>query len=77
MSKPTLFWNSKDHSRENIQSHTNETSPSSNRMIDDIIPKGKTKRVIVSNHKYFYDPSDEYKEYVLKFKRKFDKMKDK
>jgi hypothetical protein len=65
----TLFWNSKDHSREHILTLENKTSVNSDRMIDRIFRREKTDRLIVSDRSYFYNPSEEYKQYVLKFKK--------
>lgn len=65
------IWNSKDYSREHILVHCNITSVHSNKIIDRIIPRDRTKRLVITdNKKYFYNPSDEYKQYVLKFKKK-------
>lgn len=65
----TLFWNSKDHSREHILVYCNETNVNSNKIIDRIFRREKTDRLNVNGRKYFYNPSDEYKQYVLKFKK--------
>jgi hypothetical protein len=65
----TLFWNSKDYSREHILVLENKTNVNSNKIIDRIFRREKTDRLIVSDRRYFYNPSEEYKQYVLKFKR--------
>jgi hypothetical protein len=65
----TLFWNSKDHSREHILVLENKTSVNSDRIIDRIFRREKTDRLNVTNRRYFYNPSEEYKQYVLKFKK--------
>jgi hypothetical protein len=70
MTHTTLLWNSKDYSREHILIHCNETSKNANRIIDSIFRTKRTERLIVTKNRYFYNPSDEYKEYVRKWKRK-------
>jgi len=64
-----LVWNSKDYSREHILVHCNITSIHSNRIIDKILPRNKTERLVINNKRYLYNPSEEYKTYILKFKR--------
>ena len=65
----SLFWNSKDYSREHILVLENKTSVNSDRMIDRIFRREKTNRLVINNRRYFYNPSEEYKQYVLKFKK--------
>jgi hypothetical protein len=69
MRNATLVWSSEDHDRGNILTLDNTTTYSS--LMDRIfVHTGKqSKRLTITKHKYFYAPSEEYKKYVVRFKR--------
>ena len=64
-----LEWCSKDHSRDNILVLDNTANAF--HLMDRIFAHagGQSKRLTISKHKYFYAPSDEYTQFVVRFKR--------
>ena len=64
-----LEWCSRDHSRDNILVLDNNAI--SFCLIDRIFAHTgrKSNRLTITKHKYFYAPSEEYKQFVVRFKR--------
>lgn len=64
----TLIWSSKDYSRDHIM--VSETNNNVNKLMNSIFTysKHKSERIFVSNNRYYYAPSPEYKEFVFRFK---------
>jgi hypothetical protein len=67
--KATLVWCANDHDRSSILVLDNTTTYSS--LMDRIfVHTGKqSKRLTITKDRYFYAPSEEYKQYVIRFKR--------
>lgn len=65
----TLVWSADDHDRSSILVLDNTTTYSS--LMDRIfVHTGKqSNRLTITKHKYFYAPSEEYKSFVIRFKR--------
>jgi len=65
----TLVWSADDHDRSSILVLDN-TNHVSNLMDKIFVHTGKqSKRLTITQHKYFYAPSEEYKKHVIRFKR--------
>lgn len=64
-----LEWSSRDYSRDHIL--VSDYTQASCLMMDKIfLHTGKqSTRLTISKHKYFYAPSEEWKSFVLRFKR--------
>lgn len=67
MHNATLVWSSKDYSRHHIQVLEN-FSDNANKLLDAIFKADKSKRIVVTRNKYYYNPTDEYKSYMIRFK---------
>lgn len=67
--KATLVWSERDHDRSTIQILDNTASAFL--LMDKVFAYTgeQSKRLTISKHKYFYAPSEEYKQYVVRFKR--------
>jgi hypothetical protein len=67
MRNATLVWSSRDYERTNILvlDHTDNAT----RFFHKVFAKVESKRLTISKHKYFYAPSDEYKSYIVRYKR--------
>lgn len=67
--KPTLVWSSEDHDRSSILVLDNTLTSFS--LMDKLFAyTGKqSTRLTITQHKYFYAPSEEYKSFVVRFKR--------
>jgi hypothetical protein len=67
--KATLVWSSDNHDRTGILVLDNTTAYSS--LMDRIfVYTGRqSKRLTITEHKYFYAPSEEYNKHVVRFKR--------
>ena len=67
MQKATLIWSAKDHDRSSILVLDNTQFS----VLDKIfVYTGKqSNRLTISKNKYFYAPSEEYKQFVVRFKR--------
>lgn len=65
--KPTLVWSSMDHDRSNVLVLDN--TDHATRFFHKVFAKVESKRLTISRNKYFYAPSDEYKNYVIRYKR--------
>jgi hypothetical protein len=67
--KSTLVWSSENHDRTGILVLDNTTSYSS--LMDRIfVHTGKqSKRLTITEHKYFYAPSEQYKKHIIRFKK--------
>lgn len=65
----TLVWSADHHDRSSILVLDN-TNNVSNLMDRIFVHTGKqSKRLTITQHKYFYAPSEEYKKHVIRFKR--------
>lgn len=64
----TLVWSSKDYSRAHIQ--VSELNENVNKLMNSIFTysKEKSERIFVSNNRYYYASSPEYKAFVVRFK---------
>ena len=64
----TLVWSSKDYSRAHIQ--VSETNDNVNKLMNSIFTysREKSERIFVSNNRYYYAQSPEYKSFVFRFK---------
>ena len=65
----TLVWSAEDHDRSSILVLDN-TATYSNLMDKLYVYTGRqSKRLTISKDRYFYAPSEEYKRYIVRFKR--------
>lgn len=66
MRNATLIWSSMDHERSNILvlDHTDHAT----RLFHKIFSESEKKRLVITKNKYFYAPSNEYKEFVTRIK---------
>tara|TARA_R110000868_G_scaffold14285_8_gene66401 strand:+ start:15401 stop:15613 length:213 start_codon:yes stop_codon:yes gene_type:complete len=64
----TLVYSSKNYSRHHIQ--VSELNENVNKLMNSIFTysREKSERVFVSNNRYYYAPSPEYKAFVVRFK---------
>ena len=67
MRNATLVWSSRDYERTNILvlDHTDNAT----RFFHKVFAKVESKRLVITRNKYFYAPSDEYKSYIVRYKR--------
>ena len=67
MRKATLVWSAMDHDRSSILvlDHTD----SATKFFHKVFAGSQSKRLTISRNKYFYAPSDEYRQHILRFKR--------
>jgi len=67
--KPILVWSAKDHDRSNVLVLDNTFNSFS--LMDKLFAyTGKqSKRLSITQHKYFYAPSEEYKQHLVRYKR--------
>lgn len=67
--KATLVWSSEDHDRSNVLTLDNTLNAFC--LMDKVFMyTGKqSKRLTITKDRYFYAPSSEYKEFVIRFKR--------
>lgn len=67
MSNKTLIWSAMDHDRSNILvlDHTDNAT----RFFHRVFARIDSKRLVITRQKYFYAPSEEYKQHLLRFKR--------
>jgi hypothetical protein len=67
--KAKLEWCSRDHSRDNILVLDNTATASL--LMDKLFAYtgAQSKRLVITKHKYFYAPSEEYKQHIVRFKR--------
>jgi|APGre2960657505_1045072.scaffolds.fasta_scaffold27560_3 hypothetical protein len=63
----TLVYSSIGRDRSSILSLTNDFK-SINKLMNCIFHLKSSERVIISNNRYYYAPSDEYKKYIIRFK---------
>lgn len=52
-----------------IQVYSDDTNWLSVNKLVDAIFKKRTTRLTITDNKYYYNPSDEYKKYVVRFKK--------
>lgn len=62
----TLIWSSMDHDRSNILVLDNTSSAT--RFFHKAFAKSESKRLVVTDNKYFYTPSEEYRSFAIRFK---------
>ena len=62
----TLIWSSMDHDRSNILVLDNTNAAT--RFFHKAFSKTESQRLVVTENKYFYAPSDDYKSFVIRFK---------
>ena len=62
----TLIWSSMDHERTNILvlDHTD----SATRFFHQAFSRSESKRLTITKNKYYYAPSEEYRNFVVRFK---------
>jgi len=67
--KAKLEWCSRDHSRDNILVLDNTANAFT--LLDKVFvyTGAQSKRLVITKHKYFYAPSEEYKQHIVRFKR--------
>ncbi len=66
MRNATMIWSSMDHERTNILVLDNTSSAT--RFFHKAFADSQSKRLTISNNKYFYAPSEEYKSFAIRFK---------
>jgi hypothetical protein len=66
MRNATMIWSSMDHERSNILvlDHTD----SATRLFHKIFSETEKNRLVITKNKYFYAPSNEYKQFVTRIK---------
>lgn len=52
-----------------IQVYSDDTNWLSVNKLVDAIFKGRTTRLTITENRYFYQPSDDYKKFVVRFKK--------
>jgi len=62
----TLIWSSMDHDRSNILVLDNTNAAT--RFFHKAFSKIESQRLVVTENKYFYAPSDDYKSFAIRFK---------
>ena len=62
----TLIWSSMDHDRTNIL--TLDHTDSATTLFHKIFSESEKKRLVITENKYFYGPSDEYRNHIIRFK---------
>ena len=67
MPNGTLVWSSMDHDRTNILVLDN--TDNATRFFHKVFAKVEAKRLVITRNKYFYAPSDEYRNYIIRYKR--------
>jgi hypothetical protein len=67
MRNATLVWRSADHPRHHIQVLEN-FSDNANKLMDAIFKAEMSKRIVITKNRYYYNPTDEYKSYMIRFK---------
>jgi hypothetical protein len=65
---PTLVYSTTWFPKTTILSYSDDNDLISSRLIDSIFRK-RTTRLTITDNKYYYDPSDEYKKFVVRFKK--------
>lgn len=65
----TLVYSSRWYRSTTIQVYSDDTKWLSVNKLMDAIFKKRTTRLIITDNKYYYNPSDEYKKYVVRFKK--------
>lgn len=65
--KGTLVWSAMDHDRSTILvlDHTDAAT----RFFHKVFSRIDAKRLTITRNKYFYAPSEEYRNFVVRFKR--------
>lgn len=69
MRNATLVWSSKQHSRNHILVWDNSSYYNASKLINDIFHVGRTCRLTIKNGRYFYQPTDDYKNYVTRIRK--------
>lgn len=64
----TLVYSSTWFSRTGILTYSDDTDLITSKLIDAIFRK-RTTRLTITDNKYFYNPSDEYKKFVVRMKK--------
>lgn len=65
----TLVYSSRWYRSTTIQVYSDDTKWLSVNKLMDAIFKKRTTRLTITDNKYYYNPSDEYKKYVVRFKK--------
>lgn len=66
MRNATMIWSSMDHERSNIL--TLDNTDAATKLFHKIFSESEKKRLVITRNKYFYAPSEEYKNYVTRIK---------
>jgi len=66
MPKATMIWSSMDHERSNILVLDNTNAAT--RLFHKIFSETEKNRLTITKNKYFYAPSEEYKNHVIRIK---------
>lgn len=67
MRNATLVWSAMDHDRSNILVLDN--TDNATRFFHRVFGRVDSKRLTITRSKYFYAPSEEYKQHIIRFKR--------
>lgn len=67
MAKGTLVWSSRDWTRDEILSSSDNVSNPANKLMNSIF-NYRSDRLVITRNKYFYNPSDEYKERLVRYR---------
>lgn len=67
MGKALLVWSSKDYTRDEILSSSDNVSNPANKLMNSIF-NYRSDRLVITRNKYFYNPSDEYKERLVRYR---------
>ena len=64
-----LVYSSRWYPRTNIQVYSDDTKWLSVNKLVDAIFKRRTTRLTITKNRYYYESSDDYKKYVVRFKK--------
>ena len=67
MANGILVWSSKDYTRDEILSSSDNVSNPANKLMNTIF-NYRSDRLVITRNKYFYNPSDEYKERLVRYR---------
>jgi hypothetical protein len=65
----TLVYRSRWSTRKPLQYSDDSSDGAVNRFVDNLF-RARTKRLVTKNNKYYYCPSEEYKQFIIKIKIK-------
>jgi len=68
MRNATLVYSSRQHTRNHINSYSDDITCNVGKLMDSVFRR-RSSRLTITGNKYFYAPSEEYKQYVIRFRK--------